>query len=271
MRTEPSYITPTALLAFAFCAVFSQPVRAADRLSYPYPGVVHVHREAPGLDAHVVTVDLHAGHCDPVATRPAERRATVSDWAREQHVQIAVNANFYDDSTCGLAMGDGLTWGDAYTSQCEGSIAFGPAPWGTRAAVFDSTGFTRHNPVPWARQIVTGLPLLLYQGSPYFDRHEPRVVYDTHPRTAVGVSADGGTLVLLVADGRRAGVPGPTSVEMLPLLEEFGVRDAINLDGGGSSTLYIASEGGVVNRPSDRRERVVGNHLGIRVTGYDVR
>lgn len=262
----PAIATLTTLVLFEPAAA-----RAIDRVSYPYPGVQHVHRESVGLDLHVVSLDLHAGHCDVVATRPTERRATVSDWAREQRVQIAVNANFYDESTCGLAMGDGVLWHDAYTSQCEGSIAFGSAPWGTRVGVFDSTGFTRHSPVSWARQIVTGLPLLIYQGETYFDRHEPRVVYDRHPRTAVGVSADGGTLVLLVADGRRAGVPGLTSVEMVPLLEEFSVRDAINLDGGGSTTLFIESEGGVVNRPSDRRERIVGNHLGVRVTGFDLR
>ena len=72
--------------------------------------------------------------------------------------------------------------------------------------------------------------------------------------------------MLAVIDGRRAGLPGVTSLEMLPLLEEFGVADAANLDGGGSSMLYIAREGGIVNRPSDRAERRVMNHLGIRIT-----
>ena len=42
--------------------------------------------------------------------------------------------------------------------------------------------------------------------------------------------------------------------------------DAINLDGGGSSELWIASEGGIINRPSDGQERSVVNHLGIRIT-----
>jgi exopolysaccharide biosynthesis protein len=53
---------------------------------------------------------------------------------------------------------------------------------------------------------------------------------------------------------------------MVPLLEEFAVSDAINLDGGGSSALYIASEGGIVNRPADGHERSVLNHLGFRMT-----
>ena len=52
---------------------------------------------------------------------------------------------------------------------------------------------------------------------------------------------------------------------MLFRSEDFGVSDAINLDGGGSTALYIEGEGGVVNRPSDRFERVVANHLGVRI------
>lgn len=263
MRTPRS-----TALALLLC-LLAGPARALDRTSYPYRGVMHLHREAPGLDAHIVTIDLQAGECDVVATRPAERHATVSDWAREQRVQIAINANFYDESTCGLTMGEGRVWRDAYTSQCEGSMAFGRDGLALRAAVFDSTGWTRHSPVAWAQNVVTGLPLLMLRGQAYFDRHEPRVVFDPHPRTAVGLTADGGTLVLLVADGRRAGIPGLTSLEMLPLLEEFAVRDAVNLDGGGSTTLFIAAEGGVVNRPSDRRERVVANHLGVRITSAD--
>jgi exopolysaccharide biosynthesis protein len=58
---------------------------------------------------------------------------------------------------------------------------------------------------------------------------------------------------------------GMTALEMIPLLEEFGVSDAINLDGGGSSALFVEAEGGIVNRPSDRFERVVATHHGVRI------
>ena len=91
-------------------------------------------------------------------------------------------------------------------------------------------------------------------------------MYRYHPRTAIGTTTGGTHLVIAVVDGRRSGLPGMTSLEMVPLLEEFAVADAINLDGGGSSALFIEREGGVVNRPSDRVERNVANHLGIRIT-----
>lgn len=257
------------LMAAAFAALGAHPARAlaVDHVSYPYRGVTHVHRVLPGLDAHVVTIDLAAGETDVVATRPRERASTVSVFAREQSAQIAINANFYEHSTCGLAMGDGHIWRDAVAEQCDATMAFGRAAHGgIRAAVFDTEGWARRSPIEWASQIVSGMPILLAGGSVYFDEHEPNGMYRTHPRTAIGLAADRTTLILAVIDGRRAGLPGVTSLEMIPLLEEFGAADALNLDGGGSSELFIAAEGGIVNRPSDGRERVVMNHLGVRIT-----
>jgi exopolysaccharide biosynthesis protein len=239
---------------------------ALDRVSYPYNGVTHVHRTVPGLDAHVVTVDLSSGEADVVATRPRDRWSTVSGFAREYGAQIAINANFFDASVCGLAMGQGRVWRDAGIEQCDATIAFGRTSSGVRAEVFDTEGWAHVSPVGWATEIVSGMPILLQRGATYFDEHEPNGMYRLHPRTAIGIAADRSTLILLVIDGRRAGLPGVTSLEMIPLLEEFGAADALNLDGGGSSALWIESEGGVVNHPSDRRERTVMNHLGVRVT-----
>lgn len=89
-----------------------------------------------------------------------------------------------------------------------------------------------------------------------------------HPRTAVGIGRDGRRLVLVVVDGRRPGYSaGMTLPELARLMLEVGVRDAINLDGGGSSAMAVRRVGGeieLVNRPSDAAgERPVANALGI--------
>ncbi|MBL8678395.1 MAG: phosphodiester glycosidase family protein [Myxococcales bacterium] len=253
--------------ALALSAV-SADALARDRITYPYRGVTHIHRQVEGFDAHVVTIDLACAEFDVVSTRPRERFTTVSTFAREQHAQIAVNANFFDDgaSSCGLTVGDGRVWRDSTQSNCGASIAFGRGANGWRADVFDSFGWARENPLRWASQVVTGKPFLLRRGEIAFHPHEPTGMWRVHPRTAIGLGADRHTLVIAVIEGRRRHTPGMTSNEMVPLLEEFAVVDAINLDGGGSSALYIASEGGIVNRPSDGRERTVINHLGFRVT-----
>jgi hypothetical protein len=79
-----------------------------------------------------------------------------------------------------------------------------------------------------------------------------------NPRTLAGVRADG-KLVLVTVDGRRPGwSTGMTLFEAARLMRSLGARDALNLDGGGSSTMTVRGE--VVNRPSDRGgERRVSN------------
>ena len=99
-----------------------------------------------------------------------------------------------------------------------------------------------------------------------------------HPRTAVGVSEDGGTLLLVVVDGRQEGHSrGATLVELGTLLKGFGAHHAINLDGGGSTAMVAKDPAtgvfAVLNRPSDlaaglaetRVERPVVDVLGVRV------
>jgi len=81
-----------------------------------------------------------------------------------------------------------------------------------------------------------------------------------HPRTAVGVRADG-TLVLVTVDGRRtAQSVGMTIAELEGLMIELGSVEAVNLDGGGSTTMVI--RGKAVNSPSDPTgERPVSDAL----------
>lgn len=255
----------TTLLTLSLLTLPAAPAVAVDRTTRPYRCVEHIHREVPGQDAHVVLVDMRCPAIDVVATRPGDRRASVSGFAQEYAAQIAINANFFDGSTCGLAMGDGRVWRDAYRDRCGASLAFGPCADGTRLAYFDSVDRPTTCELGWARQVITGWPRLLDRGATVFEPEEPIGMYRFHPRTAIGSTPGGATLVIAVVDGRRNGIPGMTSLGLIPLMEEFGVSDAINLDGGGSTELYIAAEGGVVNRPSDGVERRVGNHLGIRV------
>ena len=74
-----------------------------------------------------------------------------------------------------------------------------------------------------------------------------------HPRTAIGLKPDG-TVVMLVADGRHRGeAEGLSLPELTRILHWIGCCDAVNLDGGGSSTMYIKERGtgGIVNHPAD--------------------
>ena len=83
---------------------------------------------------------------------------------------------------------------------------------------------------------------------------------ETHPRTAIGLHADG-TLTLAAVDGRSGFSVGVTASELAGLFVDDGATKAIMLDGGGSTTAFIRRPGDVeatlVNRPSDGFERPV--------------
>ena len=79
-----------------------------------------------------------------------------------------------------------------------------------------------------------------------------------NPRTIVGTAADG-TIRLVTIDGRRTTSVGTTLVETAKVAQSLGLRDAINLDGGGSTAMALAS--GLVNTPSGSVERAVGDAL----------
>ncbi|MDF1604045.1 phosphodiester glycosidase family protein [Nocardioides sp. YIM 152315] len=88
-----------------------------------------------------------------------------------------------------------------------------------------------------------------------------------HPRTAVGVDRESGQILLLVIDGRSSASRGYTMVELANLMIDLGADEALNLDGGGSSTMIARDATGadqVLNRPSDGYQRWVAN--GIQVT-----
>jgi hypothetical protein len=98
----------------------------------------------------------------------------------------------------------------------------------------------------------------------------PSFATTRHPRTAVGISRNGRRLLLLVVDGRQKGYSdGMTLRELAEVMRDLGARDAINLDGGGSTTLVYADPAAsttlrIANRPSDPAgERPVGDALAI--------
>ncbi len=89
---------------------------------------------------------------------------------------------------------------------------------------------------------------------------------EMHPRTAVGVDRETNQLLLLVVDGRQSFSRGYTMVELANRMIDLGADEALNLDGGGSSTMVAKKKSGrvsVVNYPSDGGQRSVPNGLEI--------
>lgn len=263
--------TPGASSAFNMSSF--GPVRLFGGVAY-----THLTVEAPRPNSiHVVDVDL-SGNVSFLVTprnrsegyRSSETRLeTTFDFLSGHRVQVAVNANPYLDLNGGAyvsgdpadVVGLSASAGDEY-SQADGGPALVIGRDG-RARIIDGNAgmLPAYNAVGgFSRVLRDGLKTPCGQA---------RCVA-AHPRTLVGLSADGGRLLLVIVDGRRPGVSeGLTIAECADLLLGLGARDAIELDGGGSSTLVVSDPVprvvnvpvGLDNRPGSMRP--VGSNLGV--------
>ncbi|MEP6590124.1 MAG: phosphodiester glycosidase family protein [Gemmatimonadota bacterium] len=116
------------------------------------------------------------------------------------------------------------------------------------------------------RELVGGLPRLVIHGRGLADTALAEAegtnasLRQRHPRSALGFSRDSSTLILVTVDGRQPSSAGMDLAELSGLMLRLGAWEALNLDGGGSTTLLVA--GAVVNRPSDAGgPRPIGNAL----------
>ena len=89
------------------------------------------------------------------------------------------------------------------------------------------------------------------------------IVFDTEPTATSSdlLSLPGSDVILVTVDGRRSDASGMTGAETARLLRRLGAYDAVMLDGGGSSAMWVAGKG-VVNNPSDPG-RAVGNQIAV--------
>jgi predicted phosphodiesterase len=129
------------------------------------------------------------------------------------------------------------------------------------------------------RTAVGGNGMLVIDGEPQDWENRPN--NGTAPRTAVGFSADGSDMYVITVDGRQAHSGGVTLTELAVMMADLGAHTALNLDGGGSTTLLArepgAAEPRLANEPSDGEERPVPNGLvftapegGGRAAGFQV-
>ena len=116
------------------------------------------------------------------------------------------------------------------------------------------------------RMIIGGWPRILRDGrsvaadAPTVEGTISRNAEMRHPRTAVGFSRDSTTLYVLTVDGRSQASVGVTLVELASIMRRLGAWQAMNFDGGGSTSMVV--DGRLMNVVSDTSgERAVGNAL----------
>lgn len=248
-------------VAAAFLLLISSTLSARDWLAIER-GVHYREFTGDGLHAYVARVDLTREDLEIIATNEAEKGQVVSEFAKRTDAIVAINADYFDEAMkpVGHARGSDGPWKERHGTRNQPVIGFSR----DRAEIFRLE--SRESELPsWVEHAVSGWPALIEDCTVYTAEQLPGSDHFTrapHPRTAVGLTADGKTLYLVVADGRREGVPGPTLAELGTFMKEnLGVCSALNLDGGGSTEMVV--EGEIVNVPSDGNERVVANHIAV--------
>lgn len=227
---------------------------ARDVWSEPNPGLRYLHRTTTTpCEVHALVVDLSREGVRLVATPHEARWSTVSEVARHRSLAAAVNGGFWGalQRPRGIAAGGGALWPDVAPDPEMGYFAIDARG---RPLVRGPGEAVSERELASLREAVSGRPILLRGGEIAADALDSfPTANQRQPRTAAGVSEDGRRVVLVVVDGRRPTSRGMTLFELARLLAELGAHDAINLDGGGSSEMYVARAGGVVNVPSRGR------------------
>ena len=212
----------------------------------------------------VLVLDLE--NQDVIVTPPdvgdKHQPRTVSQFAQEFKAKVAVNGdgfNLVDDMVKVISLN--ASSGKKYGVQLESRPVINFSKDNLITFIWRNLG----NANLW--NAVAGDRFILENGEYNSNITDPA----SEPRTVAGkTGAD--KLVLLVADGRQPGVTdGLTFPQVASVLREFNVQTAINLDGGGSSTLYADDK--VQNVPIEDdvpgKERAVANHLGFKIKGDD--
>ncbi len=105
-------------------------------------------------------------------------------------------------------------------------------------------------------EVLGAWPIIVRDGKVVPTKDEPEISQERHPRTAFGWNER--TTFLVAVDGRQPEHSvGMDLAELGKLMAELGCKEAVNLDGGGSTTLVV--RGVTVNRPSDGEDRSVSN------------
>lgn len=175
-----------------------------------------------------------------------------------------INGSYFnvDDLTATtFVKDDGFVIGEPQareTYRVNGAVVFNPED-----IRFEACDTTATFELDW--EVVAAGPLLLDDGVTItYEEGIPgwKKFYDKrHPRSLIGSDADGG-FWMIVVDGRFPGeAEGMTIAELTELSRKLGLTEALNLDGGGSSTLWVLPEG-VLNHPFDNHRF---DHEGQRV------
>ena len=258
------------LFAIACVAcVTAQAQSAADSLaivtskwstSSPQKGVVHKSLRIDNLykgPQSINLIEISRSSKLRLAVAHDNRMRRTSDMAQGHNAAVAINGTFYNmregNSTCFYKVDKELI--DSTTAY-EAAIRVNGAVHlkGRKVRILDWTRDIERNYKGNKGTVLAAGPIMLEDGHKAdWSECDEGFIETKHPRSAIYTTRDG-KVVLLTVDGRSSGNAAGMSIpELMHLIRVLGGYDALNLDGGGSTTLWIEGAG-VVNYPCDNKK-----------------
>lgn len=196
----------------------------------------------------------------------AKKLKTVADFAKEYNAIAAINGGFFDIKNggsvdmikvegIGLAPNQLTPSGDRVEHQ-QGALVFDKGT--LTIAKWDGS---RNWESKLNGDIMVAGPVLAYNNNYNLVDTNSAFVKARHPRTGVAVTKN--RVLLITIDGRNDNAAGMGLVEMTKIIKWLKAKDGINLDGGGSTTMWLKgqTENSVVNYPTDNKK---WDHEGAR-------
>lgn len=264
-----------------------------DKQQQLFQGIVYQRdaRNSPRpLMVHTVTIDLTAPGIKLLVT-PGNKvnknefaARTTSEFVQEFNLQLAINGSFFypfrqyppnsypKPSDPVIVQGQVISEGKSYAPPKATSSVLCISKF-LRAQIYAQI-YQQRCPIGTSEGLA-GREILLKEGKPaVLGGRGGENLFS--PRTAVAIDKSGKTLWLIIVDGRqRFYSEGVSLAELTTIIQELGADSALNLDGGGSTTLVVANKTKlrVLNSPIQTRiptrQRPVANHLGIYALPVD--
>jgi len=258
----------TLWLAAGLLAALEPPARAGSAdpgWKEIYPGVksmsIVTEVEEGPVRFYAIAVDLEGAGAEVVVSPPRYIGSKPSSFAKAVGAQLAINGGFWTLVThkpLGLLVTAGRRWKESVDDQSHGFLAVGK----DGSAWISPPEEVVKNPGKDIVMALSGTPMIVRDGK-VGKTGGCGYVCMKHPRAAIGLDAAGTTLYLVATDGRQEDSVSIGLETLAKLMIGIGVKDGLNLDGGGSAALYVENQGGVINRPCDGRERGVLSSLAI--------
>ncbi len=230
---------------------------------------------------HLVEINLSSKGIRFLVTPPTKPQKfdinaqTTTAFLKQNKLQLAINGSFFSPfhskgpfdyyphtndpvDVLGLAISSGIRYSNDFPN------------WGVLCISGIHVDISNNGCHESTQQAITGKEILIKQGKLNTSQLKGHYATSPQPRSAIAINKDKNKVWLIVVDGRQKNYSEGISLnELGQLLIDIGAYAAINLDGGGSSTLVTQSEGRpyLLNAPYNTkipmRERVVANHLGV--------